>query len=95
MLEAKSAITLALACCLFPALNPATSQPPSANIHLEISLRHSADHNTTGIEFTFRLRTHETTSVSFANSSLRHFAQSFKSLRVVAQKIYCKQRHMA
>jgi hypothetical protein len=95
MLEAKSAITLALACCLSPAVSPATSQSSPINIRLEVSLRRFTAHNTCNIEFIFRLGLRETTSASLTRDSLQNLPQSFESLRDAAREIYRKQRHMA
>lgn len=95
MLGTKSAITLALACCLLPTLSPAAPHPPPANIHLELSLRRFAAHNTNRIEFTFRLGTHEGTTLPFSSGSLRNLDQLFESLRDAVRELYCKQRHMA
>lgn len=95
MLVTKSVITLALACCLLPAISPAAPHPLSANIQLELSLRRFAAHNTNRIEFTFRLRTHEGTTLPFRSGSLRNLDQRFESIRDAARELYCKQRHMA
>jgi len=95
MLGTKSAITLALACCLLPALSPATSHAPTANIHVELSLRRFAANNTNRIEFIFRLGTQKGTTLPFSSGSLRNLVQPFVSLRDAARELYCKQRHMA
>ncbi len=95
MLEAKSAITLALACCLLTPLGPATSQPPRANIRLELRLRHFAGHNTNSIEFNFRLGPWTSTTLPFGEGSLRILALPSGSIRSAVLEIYCKRRHMA
>jgi hypothetical protein len=95
MLEAKSAITLALACCLFPALGGATFQAPPANIRLELRLRHGAAHNKNSIEFIFRLGPCKSTTLALAEGRLRNLALPFESICSAVQEIYCKQRHMA
>ncbi len=95
MLEAKSAITLALACCLLPALSPAAFQPPTANIRLELSLCHCVAHNTNIIDFKVQLGTQKGTTLTFRQGSLRNLAQSLESICDGARELYCKRRHMA
>jgi hypothetical protein len=95
MLEAKSAITLALACCLLPALSSAAPKHSTANIRLELSLRRLAADDTDSIEFIARLGTKNGKTFTFSQGSLRNVAQSFESICDEAREFYRKRRHMA
>ena len=95
MLEAKSAITLALACGLLPAHCPAAPKHLTANIRLELSLRRLVADDSNSIEFIVRLGTKNGTTLTFSQGSLRNVAQSFASICDEARELYRKRRHMA